>query len=49
MIITIKDLQQKTYEIIKMVLREDEPIKIETNGKYLEIRKDKKTEAKEIK
>lgn len=37
MILTIKDLQQKTYEVLKMAKREDEAIKIETDGKYVAI------------
>lgn len=40
MIITIRELQEKTYEIINMALREDEPIKIGVNGEYLTITKD---------
>lgn len=35
MILTIKDLQQKTHEILKMANRENEAIKIETNGEYI--------------
>lgn len=37
MILTIKDLQQKTHEILKMAKREDEAIKIETDGEYVAI------------
>ena len=37
MILTIKDLQQKTYEVLKMANRENEAIKIKTNGKYVAI------------
>lgn len=35
MILTIKDLQQNTYGILQMARRENEAIKIETNGKYV--------------
>ena len=37
MILTIKDLQQKTYEVLKMAKRENEEIKIETDGEYVAI------------
>lgn len=37
MILTIKDLQQKTHEVLKMANRENEAIKIKTNGKYVAI------------
>lgn len=47
MIITIRDLQEKTYEIIKMAMKEGEPIKIGVNGEYLTMIKDaKQAEAK---
>lgn len=47
MIITIRELQEKTYEIIRMALKEDKPIKIGINGEHLTITKDvKQTEAK---
>ena len=35
MILTIKDLQQKTYEVLKMANRENEAIQIKTEGKYV--------------
>ena len=37
MILTIRDLQQKTHEIIKMANIESEAIKIKTDGKYVAI------------
>lgn len=37
MILTVKDLQQKTYEVLKMANRENEAIKIKTDGKYVAI------------
>ena len=37
MILTIQDLQQKTHEILKMANRENEAIKIKTDGKYVAI------------
>ncbi len=40
MIITIRELQEKTYEIIRMAMKEDKPIKIGINGEYLTITKD---------
>lgn len=49
MIITIRELQEKTYEIINMALREEEPIKIGINGEYLTIIKDDQQTKKGVK
>lgn len=35
MILTIKDLQQNTYGVLQMARRENEAIKIKTNGEYV--------------
>lgn len=43
MIITIKELKEKTYEIIKMIVKENETIKIDVNGEYLTFTKENGT------
>lgn len=37
MILTVKDLQQNTYGVLQMARRENEAIKIKTDGKYVAI------------
>lgn len=37
MILTAKDLQQNTYGILQMARRENEAIKIKTEGEYVAI------------
>ena len=35
MILTIRDLQKNTHAVLQMARRENEAIKIETNGEYI--------------